>query len=103
MPERQPRSADPVTNQFDDGVMRTVDCAALLAWADARDGLAADWPYWWATTRPDGRPHVGPVLAVWRNLAANRQCATTFGLTPDVVLAIGTNEAYATRSARWRF
>jgi hypothetical protein len=49
MPEREPRSAENVTDQFDDGVMQAADrTAALLSWADARDRLAAGRQYWWA-------------------------------------------------------
>src|SRR5262245_45533014 len=35
-------------------------------WAQARRGLRdAHDTYWLATTRPDGTPHVRPVLSVW--------------------------------------
>jgi Pyridoxamine 5'-phosphate oxidase len=70
------------------------------------DVQATPWPhalalleqaglFWVSTVRPDGRPHVTPVVAVWvdgavyftsgpgeqksRNLAANRHCAVTTG------------------------
>ena len=36
-----------------------------IPWAEARDRLAGERFYWLATTHPDGRPHVRPVLAVW--------------------------------------
>jgi len=58
---------------------------------EARERLATIGSYWFATTRPDGRPHVRPVLGVLvdgvlcttsnpnarkaRNLAANPRCA----------------------------
>jgi hypothetical protein len=60
------------------------------AWAEAASRLAAADGYWLATTRPDGRPHLVPVLAVWvdgtlhfaagpstrkgRNLAQDARC-----------------------------
>jgi nitroimidazol reductase NimA-like FMN-containing flavoprotein (pyridoxamine 5'-phosphate oxidase superfamily) len=72
----------------------------------ATDAVASDWAevqrllrdaelYWLTTIRPDGRPHVTPLIAVWldgamhlctgpreqkaRNLAANPRCALTTG------------------------
>jgi pimeloyl-ACP methyl ester carboxylesterase len=60
------------------------------AWAEAASRLAAAHEYWLATARPDGRPHLVPVLAVWvdgtlhfaagpstrkgRNLARDARC-----------------------------
>jgi PPOX class probable F420-dependent enzyme len=37
----------------------------MLEWDAVRDRLAASHNYWLATVRPDGRPHVMPVWAVW--------------------------------------
>jgi nitroimidazol reductase NimA-like FMN-containing flavoprotein (pyridoxamine 5'-phosphate oxidase superfamily) len=65
----------------------------LSTWAEARRRLAEGEWYWLATVRPDGRPHVVPVLAVWadgalhfvagsssrkaKNLARNSRCVIT--------------------------
>lgn len=38
-----------------------------LSWDEVRQRLDAARSYWVATTRPDGRPHVRPVIAVWLN------------------------------------
>jgi nitroimidazol reductase NimA-like FMN-containing flavoprotein (pyridoxamine 5'-phosphate oxidase superfamily) len=74
-----------------------------LGWADVRTKIAAADDYLLATTDPDGRPHVVPVLAVWheetvgivmfrqsrkaRNLARNSGCAVTVpGAEVDLVL-----------------
>ncbi len=62
------------------------DDATLTPWAEV---------YWLATVRPDGRPHVTPVLSVWldgalyfctgqserkaKNLARNSHCVITTG------------------------
>jgi nitroimidazol reductase NimA-like FMN-containing flavoprotein (pyridoxamine 5'-phosphate oxidase superfamily) len=62
-------------------------------WAEARSRLEEAQFYWLATVRPDGRPHVMPVLAVWvegslhvsagpssrkaRNLALDPRCVMT--------------------------
>ncbi len=64
-------------------------------WETARGLLARAGVYWLSTVRPDGRPHVTPLLAVWldgalhfctgederksRNLAANSHCVLTTG------------------------
>jgi nitroimidazol reductase NimA-like FMN-containing flavoprotein (pyridoxamine 5'-phosphate oxidase superfamily) len=70
-----------------------------LPWSEARRRLAEAEVYWLATTAPEGRPHVRPVLAVWvdeslhttsspgarkaRNLAANDRCS--FSISADHV------------------
>jgi Pyridoxamine 5'-phosphate oxidase len=38
---------------------------APIPWAEACARLAEADSYWLATVRPDGRPHLVPVLAVW--------------------------------------
>ena len=64
-------------------------------WSRARAELAAAEVYWLSTVRPDGRPHVTPLLAIWldgalyfctgpeerkaRNLAGNLNCVLTTG------------------------
>ena len=71
----------------------STDEATLKPWAQARDTLAASPKYWLATGRPNGNPHVMPVLGVWlddtmhittrpgsrkaRNLAHNSRCVLT--------------------------
>ena len=63
--------------------------------SQARDELAGAEVYWLSTVRPDGRPHVTPLLGVWlegalyfctgpnerkaKNLSANRHCVLTTG------------------------
>ncbi len=64
-------------------------------WADARTHLSRAEIYWLSTVRPDGRPHVTPVIGVWvaealyfctgtderkaKNLAENPRCVLTTG------------------------
>jgi hypothetical protein len=64
-------------------------------WSTGRAALAKAELYWIATVRPDGRPHVTPLLGVWlegamyfctgsderkaKNLAENRHCVLTTG------------------------
>jgi hypothetical protein len=69
--------------------------ATPTEWSQARDELAGAELYWLSTVRPDGRPHVTPLLGIWlegalyfctgaterkaRNLSANRHCVLTTG------------------------
>ncbi|MDI1462720.1 pyridoxamine 5'-phosphate oxidase family protein [Catellatospora sp. KI3] len=69
--------------------------AEPVPWADARARLVDAPVFWLSTVRPDGRPHVTPLLAVWseealyfctgpterkaRNLAENPHCVLTTG------------------------
>ncbi len=70
-----------------------------MPWAEAERRLAGTQTYWLATTTPEGRPHVRPVLGVWvdgalhttsspaarkaRNLAEDDRCS--FSLSADAV------------------
>lgn len=69
--------------------------AQPTAWPEARRQLRDAEIYWLSTVRPDGRPHVTPVLAVWlddalyfctgteerkaKNLRHNAHCVLTTG------------------------
>jgi pyridoxamine 5'-phosphate oxidase-like protein len=69
--------------------------AAPTAWEDARRELETAEVYWVASVRPEGRPHVTPIAAIWldgalhfvtgenepkaRNLARNPHCVVTTG------------------------
>ncbi|HUF96753.1 MAG TPA: pyridoxamine 5'-phosphate oxidase family protein [Ilumatobacter sp.] len=71
------------------------DDAAPTGWAQAREDLQDAQVFWLSTVRPDGRPHVTPLLGVWldgalyfctgpterkaKNLAQNPHCALTTG------------------------
>jgi nitroimidazol reductase NimA-like FMN-containing flavoprotein (pyridoxamine 5'-phosphate oxidase superfamily) len=39
--------------------------ATPTEWSQARDELASAEVYWLSTVRPDGRPHVTPLLGIW--------------------------------------
>jgi PPOX class probable F420-dependent enzyme len=80
--------------------------ATPVPWEDGLEVVRAAPTYWISTVRPDGRPHVTTLIAVWhddalwfatgpeevkaRNLAANPECAFTAGRSEmsglDVVL-----------------
>jgi hypothetical protein len=69
--------------------------ATPTPWAEARDELKQAKAYWLSTVRPDGRPHVTTVAAVWAdgalhfttgrserkamNLVRNSHCVITTG------------------------
>jgi hypothetical protein len=69
--------------------------ASAVPWAEARDRLESAEIFWLTTVRPDGRPHVTPLLAIWldgalyfstgaderkaKNLAQNQHCILTTG------------------------
>lgn len=69
--------------------------APATDWAYARGMLQAAEIYWITTVRPDGRPHVTPLLSVWqdgamhfctgtterkaKNLESNKHCVLTTG------------------------
>ena len=71
------------------------DGAVATDWAHGHADLRAAEVYWLSTVRPDGRPHVTPLIAVWldgamyfctgaderkaKNLAQNAQCVLTTG------------------------
>ena len=71
------------------------DDATATEWAKARERLSVAEVYWLSTVRPDGRPHVTPLLGVWldgalyfctgpaerkaKNLAQNPNCVLTTG------------------------
>ena len=71
------------------------DDATPTPWAEARERLARAEVYWLSTVRPDGRPHVTPIAAIWlddalyfttgqterkaKNLAQNTHCVVTTG------------------------
>ena len=71
------------------------DDATPTPWAEARERLATAKVYWLSTVRPDGRPHVTPIAAVWlddalyfttghterkaKNLAQNAHCVVATG------------------------
>jgi nitroimidazol reductase NimA-like FMN-containing flavoprotein (pyridoxamine 5'-phosphate oxidase superfamily) len=41
------------------------DVATPTPWAEARERLEESEVYWLSTVRPDGRPYVTPLVAVW--------------------------------------
>ncbi|MFG2328180.1 pyridoxamine 5'-phosphate oxidase family protein [Streptomyces sp. NPDC048604] len=71
--------------------------AGALPWSRAREGLAAAEVYWLSTVRPDGRPHVTPLIAVWSGEALHfctgpdERKARNLEQNPEVVLTTGSD------------
>ncbi len=81
---------------------------ALLPWKWAEDRLKRSRQYWIATTRPDGRPHVMVIWALWldgflyfstgsasqkaRNLAGNSHCTICTEDAAEGVILEGVSE-----------
>ncbi|MFJ9820305.1 pyridoxamine 5'-phosphate oxidase family protein [Streptomyces sp. NPDC101151] len=67
------------------------------SWSEAEAVLEEAELFWISTMRPDGRPHVTPVLAVWRDGALHfgtgpgERKARNLAQNPHVVLTTGTN------------
>ncbi|MEV7424679.1 MULTISPECIES: pyridoxamine 5'-phosphate oxidase family protein [unclassified Streptomyces] len=71
--------------------------AEALPWREALDLLAGAEVFWLTTVRPEGRPHVTPLLALWWDGAlyfctgAAERKAMNLAHSPEVVLTTGTN------------
>jgi hypothetical protein len=71
--------------------------AVPTPWSTAQAHLAAAEVAWLSTVRPDGRPHVTPLLTVWVDGAPHictgeaEQKARNIAANPQVVLTTGTN------------
>jgi nitroimidazol reductase NimA-like FMN-containing flavoprotein (pyridoxamine 5'-phosphate oxidase superfamily) len=85
---------EPVTEQD----LRFGDAAVPpTPWADTLAVLETAELFWISTVRADGRPHVTPLPAVWRDDAlhfctgAEEQKGVNLAANPNVVLTTGTN------------
>jgi general stress protein 26 len=71
--------------------------ATPVAWEEARRRLEEAELYWLSTVRPDGRPHVTPLIAVWLDGAmyfctgADERKAKNIARNPHVILTTGCN------------
>lgn len=73
------------------------DDVAPTPWAEGRARLAQAEIYWLATVRPDGRPHVAPLIAVHLGGAVyfctgeSERKAKNIALNPHCVITTGCN------------
>jgi general stress protein 26 len=71
--------------------------AAATEWEETRRALETAELFWVATVRPDGRPHMTPVVAVWAEGAVWFSTGATevkfanMSANPNVVLLTGCN------------
>ena len=76
------------------------DGATPTAWAKARSELQSAQVFWLSTVRPDGRPHVTPLLGIWLDGAlyfctgASERKAKNLARNPHCVLTTGRNELH---------
>jgi nitroimidazol reductase NimA-like FMN-containing flavoprotein (pyridoxamine 5'-phosphate oxidase superfamily) len=72
--------------------------AAAVAWTEAEADLRSAELYWLTTVRADGRPHVTPLIAVWRDGALHistgrsEQKARNIAEHPGVAVTTGRND-----------
>jgi general stress protein 26 len=75
----------------------SMEDAAPTAWSEARARLEAAEVYWLSTVRPDGRPHVTPLIAVWRDgslffcTGSDERKARHLARNPHCILTTGSN------------
>ncbi|MGW1884305.1 pyridoxamine 5'-phosphate oxidase family protein [Streptomyces sp. NPDC001970] len=71
--------------------------ATATPWAEVVSRLEKAEIFWLSTVRPDGRPHVTPLMAVWADGALHfatgeqERKALNLAANPHVVLTTGTN------------
>jgi nitroimidazol reductase NimA-like FMN-containing flavoprotein (pyridoxamine 5'-phosphate oxidase superfamily) len=71
--------------------------APPTSWAEGRQQLEKAEVYWLSTVRPDGRPHVTPLIAIWQDGALyfstgpSERKAKNLAANPHVVLTTGRN------------
>jgi Pyridoxamine 5'-phosphate oxidase len=91
----------------------------LLPWSWAEERLTRSHDYWVATVRPDGRPHLMPVWAVWddralwwssglasskaRNIEADPRCTIATDNAWEPVVLEGVAERVTDHDALARF
>jgi nitroimidazol reductase NimA-like FMN-containing flavoprotein (pyridoxamine 5'-phosphate oxidase superfamily) len=71
--------------------------ATATTWDDGRAALESARVYWISTVRPDGRPHVTPLIGVWCDGALNivtgpaERKARNLATNPHTTITTGTN------------
>ncbi len=79
--------------------------APAVPWSQAEDALVGAPLFWITTVRPDGRPHVTPLVGVWHDGAlhfstgAGERKGRNLAANPAVALTTGTNALH--RAPTW--
>ncbi|MFD0021514.1 pyridoxamine 5'-phosphate oxidase family protein [Streptomyces sp. NPDC058382] len=95
MPAAEPHPAPEPRGELD--ARYSSPGAVARPWADAAELLTEAELYWLTTVRPDGRPHVTPLIGVWWRGAlhfstgADERKARNLAERAEVVLTTGTN------------
>jgi general stress protein 26 len=98
MASRQLQNQEPVTELHP---AYSSSGASATAWPKAREHLEQAEIFWLTTVRPDGRPHVTPLLAIWLDGALHfctgtgERKAKNLAHNPQVVLTTGCNDLHA--------
>jgi nitroimidazol reductase NimA-like FMN-containing flavoprotein (pyridoxamine 5'-phosphate oxidase superfamily) len=72
--------------------------AAAIEWAEGRERVEGAELFWISTVRPDGRPHVTPLISVWLDEAAyfctgaDERKAKNLARNPHCILTTGCNQ-----------
>jgi nitroimidazol reductase NimA-like FMN-containing flavoprotein (pyridoxamine 5'-phosphate oxidase superfamily) len=73
----------------------STDDATQIPWAEGRERLEGAEVYWISTVRPDGWPHVTPLLSIWLDDALyfctgpHERKAKNLGRNPHCILTTG--------------
>ncbi|MCF3102145.1 pyridoxamine 5'-phosphate oxidase family protein [Streptomyces roseoverticillatus] len=92
-----PAQGQPQEPQTDLDARYSSPSAAAMPWAEAVARLEKAEIFWLSTVRPDGRPHVTPLMTVWMDGAlhfatgAQERKGLNLGTNPHVVLTTGAN------------
>jgi nitroimidazol reductase NimA-like FMN-containing flavoprotein (pyridoxamine 5'-phosphate oxidase superfamily) len=113
----EPRASRPHMPGY--GIVDATEGKGLLPWSWAVERLTQARTYWVGTTRPDGRPHLMPLWAVWlddtlcfstdgesvkgRNLMANPHCTVAVQDGEEAVIVEGLCRSSTDQSLRRRF
>jgi nitroimidazol reductase NimA-like FMN-containing flavoprotein (pyridoxamine 5'-phosphate oxidase superfamily) len=71
--------------------------ATPTEWVDGREQIEEAELFWLSTVRPDGRPHVTPLISVWLDAAAyfctgaDERKAKNLAQNPNCILTTGRN------------
>jgi pyridoxine/pyridoxamine 5'-phosphate oxidase len=74
--------------------------ASATDWTEGRERVEAAELFWLSTVRPDGRPHVTPLIAVWLDGAAyfctgaDERKAKNLAQNPHCILTTGCNQLH---------
>jgi hypothetical protein len=74
--------------------------ASATNWAEGRERVEAAELFWLSTVRPDGRPHLTPLIAVWLDdiayfcTGAEERKAKNLAQNPHCILTTGCNQLH---------